>query len=123
MKNKLNAERLNIWTALAWLFVATSLVFAGCSRQIANVRDSQVKLQNIMQVHSQQITTNMAALEDVTNAVNDIEQKQTAMQERITTLQGDNQLLREQMITMLKQFKEQLSQISVQVGSSATAGR
>ena len=123
MKNRLNAKRLNIWTALAWLFVATIPVFTGCSRQIANVRENQIKLQNIVQVHSQQIVSDAARIETVAETVNRIEQKQTEQQQQITTLQSDNQLLREQMITILKQFKEQLSQISAQIGSSVAAGR
>jgi len=36
-------------------------------------------------------------------------------------LQSDNQLLREQMITMLTQFKEQLTQISTRISSSEMA--
>jgi TolA-binding protein len=121
MKNKLNAKRPNIWTLLAWVFVVTSLVFAGCSRQTAEVRDNQTKLQNIVQAHSQQITADATQINEITGAVNDLLTKQTKMQEQITALQGDNQLLREQMITVLKQFKDQLAEISSRIGSSATA--
>jgi len=121
MKIKLNAKRLNIWTVLAWLFVVTNLVFAGCSRQIVDVKESQVKLQNVVQAHSQQITVNAAGMQSFTNAINGIEQKQTEMQKQITSLQSDNQLMRDQMITMLKQFKDQLSQLSTQINSSGMA--
>jgi len=121
MKIKLNAKRLNIWTVLAWLFVVTNLVFAGCSRQIVDVKESQVKLQNVVQAHSQQITVNAAGMQSFTNAINGIEQKQTEMQKQITSLQSDNQVMRDQMITMLKQFKDQLSQLSTQINSSGMA--
>ncbi len=117
MENKLNTKRPNILKVSAWLFVATSLVFAGCSQQISDVRDSQIKLQNIMQAHAQQITANAADVHAVTTTVNSIEQKQNTMQQQITALQSDNQLMREQMITVLKQFKDQLSQMSAQIGS------
>jgi chromosome segregation ATPase len=121
MKIKLNAKRLNIWTVLAWLFVVTNLVFAGCSRQIADVKDSQVKLQNVVQAHSQQIAANAAGMQSFNNAINGIGQKQTEMQKQIEALQSDNQVMRDQMITMLKQFKEQLSQLSTQINSSGMA--
>jgi chromosome segregation ATPase len=121
MKIKLNAKKLNIWTVLAWLFVVTTLVFAGCSRQIADVKDSQVKLQNVLQAHSQQITANAAGIQSFTNAINGIGQKQTEMQKQIEALQSDNQVMRDQMITMLKQFKEQLSQLSTQINTSGMA--
>ncbi len=121
MKNKLNVKRLNIWTILAWLFVVTSLVFAGCSKQIADVKESQIKLQNVVQAHSQQIAANAADVQAVGGAVNGIAQKQTTMQQQITALQSDNELLREQMMTILKQFKEQLSQISAQISSPGMA--
>ncbi len=121
MKIKLNAKRLNIWTVLAWLFVVTNLVFAGCSRQIADVKDNQIKLQNVVQAHSQQITANAAGIQAFTNAVKNIGQQQTAMQQQITDLQSDNQAMRDQMITMLKQFKDQLSQLSTQINASGVA--
>ncbi|OHB62249.1 MAG: hypothetical protein A2167_07890 [Planctomycetes bacterium RBG_13_46_10] len=121
MENKLNAKKLNIWTLLAWLFVVTSLVFAGCSRQVAEVKDSQIKLQNVVQAHSQQITADTTQINAITNAVNGLMKEQAAMQEQITSLQNDNQMLREQMINMLKQFKDQLSEIGAQINSSTTA--
>ena len=121
MKIKLNAKKLNVWTVLAWLFVVTTLVFAGCSRQIADVKDSQVKLQNVVQAHSQQITANVAGIQSFINAIDGIGQKQTEMQKQIEALQSDNQVMRDQMITMLKQFKEQLSQLSTQINSSGMA--
>ncbi len=121
MKNRFNAKRFNLWTALAWLFVATSLVFAGCSKQIAGIKENQVKMQNIVQAQYQQIAADAARIEDVAEAVNSVKQKQTVVQEQITTLQSDNQLLREQMITMLTQFKEQLTQISTRISSSEMA--
>jgi septal ring factor EnvC (AmiA/AmiB activator) len=118
MKNKLNAKRHSIWTILAWLFVVTCLVFAGCSKQFADVKDSQIKLQNVVQAHSQQITANAADVQAVVGTLNGIAQNQTTMQQQITALQNDQQLLREQMMSILKQFKEQLSQISAQINSS-----
>jgi chromosome segregation ATPase len=121
MKIKLNAKKLNVWTVLAWLFVVTTLVFAGCSRQIADVKDSQVKLQNVLQAHSQQITANAAGVQSFANAIDGIGQKQTEMQKQIETLQNDNQVMRDQMITMLKQFKDQLSQLSTQINSPGMA--
>jgi septal ring factor EnvC (AmiA/AmiB activator) len=121
MKNKLNAKKQSIWTILAWLFVVTCLVFAGCSKQFADVKDSQIKLQNVVQAHSQQITANAADVQAVVGTLNGIAQNQTTMQQQITALQNDQQLLREQMMSILKQFKEQLSQISAQINSSGTA--
>ncbi len=123
MKIKLNAKKLNIWTVLAWLFVVTNLVFAGCSRQIVDVKDSQVKLQNVVQAHSQQITVNAAGIQSFTNVIKGFEEKQTAIQQQIAALQSDNQVMRDQMITMLKQFKDQLSQLSTQINSSEMAKR
>ena len=121
MKNKLNAKRHSKWTILAWLFVVTCLVFAGCSKQFADVKDSQIKLQNVLQAHSQQITANAADVQAVVGTIDSIAQNQTTMQQQITALQNDQQLLREQMMSILKQFKEQLSQISAQINSSGTA--
>ena len=121
MKSKLNAKRHSIWIILAWLFVAASLFFAGCSKQFADIRESQIKLQNVVQAHSQQITANAADVQVVGEAVNSIAQQQTTVRQQITSLQDDNQLLREQMITMLKQFKEQLSQLSAQINSAEMA--
>jgi septal ring factor EnvC (AmiA/AmiB activator) len=121
MKNKLNVKGHSIWTILAWLFVVTCLVFAGCSKQFADVKDSQIKLQNVVQAHSQQITANAADVQAVVGTLNGIAQNQTTMQQQITALQNDQQLLREQMMSILKQFKEQLSQISAQINSSGTA--
>ena len=121
MKNKLNAKRHSKWTILAWLFVVTCLVFAGCSKQFADIKDSQIKLQNVLQAHSQQITANAADVQAVVGTLNSVAQNQTTMQQQITALQNDQQLLREQMMSILKQFKEQLSQISAQINSSGTA--
>jgi septal ring factor EnvC (AmiA/AmiB activator) len=118
MKNKLNVKGHSIWTILAWLFVVTCLVFAGCSKQFADVKDSQIKLQNVVQAHSQQITANAADVQAVVGTIDSIAQNQTTMQQQITALQNDQQLLREQMMSILKQFKEQLSQISAQINSS-----
>lgn len=117
MKIKLNVKKLNIWTVLAWLFVVTNLVFAGCSRQIAGIKENQVKLQNVLQAHSQQITANVAGIQAFANAAKGIEQKQTEIQQQITDLQSDNKAMRDQMITMLRQFKDQLSQLSTQINA------
>ncbi|MFQ6036136.1 MAG: hypothetical protein ACE5NM_09875 [Sedimentisphaerales bacterium] len=104
--------------ALAVLIVAISLVLVGSGCGWQTTRSSQLKLQSIVDSHAQQIASNMIRMEEITQAVNDIAQNQTKLQEQIVAVQNDTDLLRENMITVLKQLKEQLAQIGSQISSA-----
>ena len=119
MKNIFNARRLNIRTVLTALIVVTSPVFIGCSRQIAGVQEHQLKLQNVVQANAQQIATDAARIEAIIQAVNNIDHNQARLQEQIAAVQNDTQMMRENMIIILRQLKEDLSQISSQISSAA----
>jgi len=118
-EKRFDAKKLNTRLALAVLIVAISLVLAGsgCGWQ-TTTRSNQLKLQSIVDNHAQRIASNMIHMEEITQAVNDVAQNQTELQEQIAAVQNDADLLRENMITVLKQLKEQLSQIGAQISSA-----
>lgn len=120
-KKRLDAKRLSKIIASAALIVATILVFTGCSRQITTVKENQLKLQKAVQNNAQQIANDAVRIEAIVQAVNDIDQKQTQLQEQIVAVQNDNQMIRENMIVILKQLKEELSRIGSQIGSAGMA--
>lgn len=122
-KKRFDAKRLSTRIALVVLIVTTSLILAGsgCGRQIAGVKEYQFKLQDIVLNNSRQIAGNIVYIEETAKAVNDIEQKQTKLQEQIVAIQNDTNLLRKNMIAVLKQLKEELSRISSQISSAETA--
>jgi len=76
-----------------------------------------------MDNHAQQIASNMLRIEELDKAVNDVAQNQTKLQEQIAAIQNDTNQLRENMIAVLKQLKEQLSQISSQISSAGTVNK
>jgi len=120
-KKRFDVKKLNTRLALAVLIVAISLVLAGsgCGWQTASSYN-QLKLQSTMDNHAQQIASNMLRIEEITKAVNDVAQNQAKLQEQIVAVQNNTDLLRENMIAVLKQLKDQLSQISSQISSTGT---
>ena len=117
-KKRFDAKKLNNRLALAVLIVAISLVLAGSGCGGRTTRSNQLKLQSIVDSHAQQIASNMIRMEEITQVVNSVAQNQTKLQEQIVAVQNDTDLLRENMITMLKQLKEQLAQIGEQISSA-----
>ena len=111
-KKRFDVKKLNTRLALAVLIVAISLVLAGSGCGWQTTRNNQLKLQNIADNHAQQIASNMLRIEEITKAVNDVAQHQAKLQEQIVAIQNDTNLMRENTIAVLKQLKDQLSQIS-----------
>ena len=120
-KKRPNTKKLNARLALVVLIVAVSLalLMPGCGWQAA--QNSQLKLQGIIDTHAQQIANNMIRIDEISQAVNEVAQNQAKLQEQIVAVQNDTELLRENMINMLKQLKEQLGQIGSQISSAGTA--
>jgi len=122
-KKRFDVKKLNTRLALAMLIVAISLVLAGSGCGWQTSRYNQLKMQSIMDNHAQQIASNMLRIEELDKAVNDVAQNQTKLQEQIAAIQNDTNQLRENMIAVLKQLKEQLSQISSQISSAGTVNK
>jgi len=122
MEKRFDAKRFSTRMVLTVLIVATILIFtgSGCSRwRRSSVKDNQLKMQNMIQNNAQQIVRDAALIEEIIAAVNDIEQRQAKLQEEIKAAQSETILLREKMIVVLTQLKDELSRIS----SSGMAGR
>jgi len=117
---RFDVKKLNTRLALAMLIVAISLVLAGSGCGWQTARYNQLKLQSTMDNHAQQIASNMLRIEELAKAINDVAQNQAKLQEQIVAVQNNTDLLRENMIAVLKQLKEQLSQISSQISSTGT---
>jgi len=123
-KKRFDVKKFNTRLASAVLIVAISLVLAGsgCGWQTTS-RYNQLKLQSAIDNHAQQIATNMLRIEELAKAVNDVAQNQNKLQEQIAAVQNNTDQLRENMIAVLKQLKEQLSQISSQISSAGMVNK
>jgi len=117
-KKRLNTKGLRKVIASVALVAATILVFTGCSGQVADVRENQLNLQNMVQANAQQIATDAARIEAIIQAVNTIDLNQRKLQEQIVAVQNDTQMMRDNMIIILRQLKEDLSSISAQISSA-----
>ena len=120
MENKFDVKKFSKRMASTVLIVTTILIFAGsgCSKWYrSSVKDNQLKMQNMIQNNAQQIISDAARIEEIAKAVNDIGQEQAKLQEQIKVVQSETILLREKMIVLLTQLKEELARI----GSSGMA--
>jgi len=123
-KKRFDVKKLDTRLALAMLIAVVTLVLAGsgCGWQTTS-RYNQLKLQSTMDNHAQQIASNMLRIEELAKAVNDVAQNQAKLQEQIVAVQNNTDLMRENMIAVLKQLKDQLSQISSQISSAGTVNK
>lgn len=120
MGKRFDTKRFSTRIALTVLIVATILIFtgSGCSRWYrSGAKDNQLRMQNMIQSNSQQIVRDAARIDEISAAVIEIGQRQAKLQEEIKAVQSETILLREKMIVVLTQLKDELSRMS----SSGTA--
>jgi TolA-binding protein len=63
-RNRFDAKKHFIRTALAALTLATGLALTGCGRQIARVEGHQLELQRLSETNAKQMATTLARLEE-----------------------------------------------------------
>ena len=115
MKKRFDTKRPSTRMVLTILIVAAILVFAGsgCSRwSRPSVRESQLRIQNMVQGNSQQILNESARIEDLATAVIDLQQRQAKLEEQVKSVEGETINLRQKMIMMLTELKNELARIA-----------
>lgn len=122
MGKRFDTKRFSITIVLTVLIAATILIFtgSGCSKWYrSSAKDNQLRMQNMIQNNAQQIVRDAARIDEISAAVNELQLKQAKLQEEIKAAQSETILLREKMIVVLTQLRDELSRIS----SSGTARR
>lgn len=114
---RFGGNKLNIKIASVAIIAVISLVLvtSGCSGQVAKVRQNQLQLQGIMQSNVRQISDNTAQIEAITQAVQNIGKNQDQMQQKIKSIEEDNELLREKLVGVLTQLRDELISLNSQI--------
>jgi septal ring factor EnvC (AmiA/AmiB activator) len=122
---KFGGNKLNIKIASVALIAAISLVLvaSGCTGQIARVRQNQLQLQSIVQGNVRQINDNSAQIGAVTQAVQNLNKDQAQLQQKIKTIEEDNELIREKLVVVLTQLRDELVRLNSQIKTAGLTKR
>ncbi len=114
---RFGGNKINIKIASVALIAAISLVLvaSGCTRQIARVRQNQLQLQSIVQGNVRQINDNSTQIGAVTQAVQNLNKNQAQLQQKIKTIEEDNELIREKLVVVLTQLRDELVSLNSQI--------
>jgi chromosome segregation ATPase len=122
---KFGGNKINIKIASVALIAAISLVLvaSGCTRQIARVRQNQLQLQSIVQGNVRQINDNSTQIGAVTQAVQNLNNDQAQLQQKIKTIEEDNELIREKLVVVLTQLRDELVRLNSQIKTAGLTKR